>query len=128
MMDAMKATRRMLLGILVLAIAGTWWLLDVVAELEFVYPFKVEELPGEGPIRLRISGAVSSNLLRARKITTKIHGSAIVVLLYAVPGSLRPGTTGQIDYELPIPDSVTEVRFGNNAKVIWTRGSSLRSR
>ena len=117
-MDAMKVTRRVLLGILVLVIAGGWWLLDVVAELEFVYPFKVEELPGAGPTRLRISGSVSESYLVARKITTKTQGSAIVVLVYVIPGDLSPGSKRDFEYELQVPDPVNEVQFGRNAKTI----------
>jgi hypothetical protein len=33
----------------------------------------------------------------------------------------RPGLSGSFDYELSVPDSVHEVRFGSEKVVIWKR-------
>jgi len=143
MIDAMTVPRRFSLAFLALAIAGFCVMVfeipggrlvqgfkdvafDEVLDLDLVGNLKVEELPGATPTRLRISGFVFKSWKSVTKITTEKTSSAIVVFVHVF--LTRPGTTGQIDYELPIPDSVTEVRFGNNAKVIWTRGSSLPSR
>ena len=99
---------------------------DEVLDLDLVGNLRVEELPGATPTRLRITGFVFKSWKTVTKITTQKNGSAIVVFVHVF--LTRPGTTGQIDYELPVPDSVTAVRFGKNEKVIWTRGSSLPSR
>ncbi len=33
----------------------------------------------------------------------------------------RPGATGTFEYDVSVPDSVNEIRFGNNEALIWAR-------
>jgi hypothetical protein len=116
--------------LLVLLVAGccaaAYWLyksaFDVVLEPKDVIFIKVKEEPGVRPTKLQIDSATSSSAMSVYKIATRTEGSAIVVLVHA--GMARRGTSGTIKYELSVPDSVYEVRFGRSSTVIWKRGAS----
>jgi hypothetical protein len=92
---------------------------DRILEPIDVVMFKVEEIPGAHPTQLRISGGTSSSAESVYKVTTKTEGATIVVLVHA--GIARKGTSGDIKYELSVPDSVSEVRFGHSSTLIWKR-------
>ena len=95
---------------------------DAILESKDVIFLKVKEEPGVRPIKLQIDSATSSSAMSVYKIATRTEGSTIVVLIHA--GLAKEGTSGTIKYELSVPDSVNEVRFGRNATLIWTRGES----
>jgi hypothetical protein len=60
-----------------------------------------------------------------RSITTKKDGPLIIIAVHlALIGLVKPITPGMFEYELPVPDSVDEVRFGSSATPIWKRESS----
>ena len=96
---------------------------DRILEPIDVVMFKTEEIRGAYPTQLRISGGTSSSAESVYKITTKKEGATIVVLVHA--GIAKKGTSGDIKYELSVPDSVSEVRFGHSSTPIWKRDSSL---
>jgi|SRR5882672_312586 len=96
---------------------------DRILEPIDVVMFKIEEVRGAYPTQLRISGGTSSSAESVYKVTTTTEGATIVVLVHV--GIAKKGTSGDIKYELLVPDSVSEVRFGHSSALIWKRGSSL---
>jgi hypothetical protein len=109
----------------VLALAVTYRLYivaqDRILERNDVVLFKVESVPEAHPTRLRISGGTSSSAESVYKITTKTKGATMVVLVHA--GFAKEGTSGTINYELSVPDSVNEVYFGQSSTLIWKRSA-----
>ena len=134
MKSAQKATvmtmSRLVQVVLVLVVAGCcaagYWLyksaFDVILERKDVIFLKVKEEPGVLPIKLQIDSATSTSAMSVYKIITKTEGSAIVVLVHA--GLAKSGTSGTIHFDLSVPDSVNEVRFGHSSTLIWKRGVS----
>ena len=94
---------------------------DVILESKDVQNLKIEELQGTHPTRLRLSGLAFNSSMGVRKITTKRDGPAEVVLVH-LSVALR-GASGNFAYDLTIPDSVNEVRFGSSTTPIWKRGA-----
>lgn len=95
---------------------------DVILESRDVQNFKVEERPGTHPTRLKLSGLAFNSSMGVRKITTKRDGSAVVVLVHL--SLAHRGASGNFAYDLTVPDSVNEVRFGSRTTPIWTRRAS----
>lgn len=86
---------------------------------------KVEELSGVHPTRLKISARLLFSGAVIRTIAEKEQGSTITILVHlAAVGEAKPKTTGGLEYELSVPDSVNEVRFGHSSTLIWKRGAS----
>lgn len=99
---------------------------DSILESNGVFRLTVEELPGTHPTKLKISGGLLTSSQFVRKITERRKGATIVVsvhLALAGIGLAQPKNGGGIDYELLVPDSVNEVRFGRGSELIWKRGS-----
>jgi hypothetical protein len=67
---------------------------------------------------VRVSGLCGPALV-VKKITTKRDNTSIVVLVHVMLA--RPGATGEFEYDVAVPDSVNEIRFGRNEALIWTR-------
>jgi hypothetical protein len=88
--------------------------------IEWYPALKVEEIPGTTPTKLRISGGTSKDWKSVTSITTRVRGEAIVILVHTYPS--KPGTSGDFENELAVPDSVNEVRFGNGERRVWQRG------
>lgn len=93
---------------------------DVILEPKDVQNFKVEKLPGT-PTRLMLSGLAFNSSMGVRKITTKRDGTAVVVLVRL--SLAHRGASGNFAYELTVPDSVNEVRFGHSVTTVWKRGT-----
>jgi hypothetical protein len=99
-------------------------LYNVILEAKDIQSFKVEELHGTPPTKLKISGHPFYSGMVVRNIIAKHDGPAITVLVHlALIGLAKPKTSGIFEYELTIPDSVNEVRFGRTVLPIWKRGS-----
>jgi hypothetical protein len=115
---------QVLLVLLVAGGAGLYFLFeaafDVILEPRNMFVLTVEELPGGRPLRLKIRG-VAPPAQSVYRIENKTKGSVIVVLAHG--GLAKEGTSGTIEYELSVPDSVDEVRFGNSSAPIWKRNS-----
>jgi hypothetical protein len=73
---------------------------------------------------LKISGFVfHSAPLFVSRVESKIDGPVKTVLVYLTPiGSA--GRSCDVNYEVAIPESVNEVRFGPEGTVIWRRKSA----
>lgn len=120
----MSAGHRISLVIVaVLAIVGCGLLysrhFNVILESKDVQFFKVEEIPGPAPTRLRISGLVFKSAMSVRKITDEMKGTNVTVVVRV--GLAKPGTSGSFSYEFKLPDSIRTVTFGTDPTPIWTR-------
>jgi len=59
-----------------------------------------------------------------RTITTKRKDQTLIVLAHVgLSGLVKPNSNWGKNYEVTIPDTVTEVRFGHSTTPIWKRGS-----
>jgi hypothetical protein len=101
-------------------------LYNVILESNRIAHFNVEEIRGTHPTKLRISGNPMSAVMIVRDVSEKKDGSTITVWVHlAMVHIAKPlRSDAWLDYELIVPDSVNEVRFGRNATPIWKRGSS----
>ena len=97
-------------------------LFDVILESKDVQNFKVEELRVANSTALELSGLAFNSSMGVRKITTQKNGDAIVILVHL--SLARRGASGNFAYELTVPDSVNEVRFGRGKTPIWKRGGT----
>ena len=127
---AMKTIIKIAVLLMVLLAMGGGWALynmffNVILESKDVLNLKVEETPYSHPTQLKLSGLAFNSSMGIRKITTKRDGPAIVVLVHLSLASR--GASGNFAYELTVPDSVKEVRFGRSNISIWKRGMSSTS-
>src|SRR5260221_6460641 len=100
---------------------------NVILESKYVDHFNVAELLGTHPTKLKISGHPFYSGMVVRAVTEKKDGPTIIVSVHlAVIGLVKPKTTGMFEYEVSVPDSVNEVRFGRSSTLIWQQGSSSR--
>ena len=119
----MKSIYKCFLCILaLLTVGGCAAVQNAVLESKDVQFLKVHELQAARPTRLKISGLAFHSAMSVNKITTKTEGSAMVVLVHLAIA--KQGTSGSFEYELAVPDSVNEVRFGNSSVRIWKRRPS----
>jgi len=98
---------------------------NVIPESKDISFISVQELPGSGPTKLKISGSPFYSGMVLRKVTAETRGAVITVTLHmALVGLAKPTTPGlAFEYELTVPDTVNEVRIGRDAKLSWTRRS-----
>jgi len=97
---------------------------NVVLESKNVYHFKVQELAKIPTTRLRITGQLTNSSMVVRSVTEKKDGQAITVVAHlALVGLAKPKTVGGLDYEMVVPDSINEVRFGSDSTLVWKRTS-----
>jgi hypothetical protein len=98
---------------------------NVILEAKDVQYLKVEELRATRPVKLKISGHPFYSGMVVRSITAKNDGPVIIVSVHlAAIGLVKPKTSGTFEYELTVPESITEVRFGRSPTPIWKRGTS----
>src|SRR5258708_11291879 len=101
----MKSLLRFLLCCpLIFSTGGCTFMHHEIIESKDVQFFKVEKLPGEHPVKVRLSGLAFKSAMSVTKITTKIEGSAIIVSVHLALA--KPGTSGSFEYDLVVPDSV----------------------
>lgn len=96
---------------------------SMILEYKDVQSIKATEIPDRTPLALKISGLVVHSALSVEKITTTAEGSSLIVYVHLAIA--RPGLSGRFERELPVPDSINEVRFGNENVVIWKRTPTL---
>jgi hypothetical protein len=104
------------------AVAGVgFYRHTMVLERNFAMNLKVTEIQqGENRV-VRISGFCGHSSQSVKDITTRRAGSSIVVLVHI--WLVRNGATGAFEYDVPVPDGVNDVRFGNDQVVIWRRNA-----
>jgi hypothetical protein len=94
---------------------------EPVLESKDVLGLKVEDHGADGSSpRLKISGLAFNSSMAVDKITTVEKNGAITVLVHLFRA--RRGTSGSFTYDLAVPTSVNEVRFGEQETEIWHRG------
>lgn len=91
----------------------------MVLEKKDVQFFKVSDIPTRTPHALKISGLAFHSALAVEKISTITEGQSLTVFIHLVPA--KPGLSGSFEYELTIPDSISDVKFGNEKVEIWNR-------
>jgi hypothetical protein len=97
-------------------------LYNVTLESDLISDFKVEQLRDTSPITLKMSGQPMYSGMIVRKVTTKTRGRVMVVTAHlALVGLARPITPGQFQYQLTVPESVDEIRFGTQGTPVWKR-------
>jgi hypothetical protein len=101
-------------------------LYNEILEPRDVHHLDVEEVPGTHPTVLDISIQPLSSAAVLRSITTKKRGQTLIVLAHAgLSGFVKPNSNWDKNFELTVPDSVNEVRFGRSKTLIWKRESAL---
>jgi len=129
-MKKMVSKRISILILLALLVAGGGAyvyiaLYDHILDPMGVDRFDVEEIDGTHSTRLKISARLLFSGEVIRTITEKQDGPTITILVHlALVGLAKPKTTGGLEYEFSVPDSVNEVRFGRSSTLIWKRGAS----
>lgn len=112
-----------LLALLVLVIAGGYrvynMLFNVILEARDVQNFRVQEVQEKYPTELRLSGLAFNSSMGIRNITTEKYGPVLTVLVHL--SLAHRANSGNFDYQLTVPDSVNEVRFGRSSVAIWKR-------
>jgi len=122
----MKMIYKLALFLLVLLAVGGCMALynmffDVILESKDVQNFKVQEVQGTHPTWLQLSGLAFNSSMGVRKISTKRDGTAVVVLVHL--SLAHRAASGNFAYELTVPDSVNEVRFGHSVTPVWKRAT-----
>jgi hypothetical protein len=79
----------------------------------------VEAIPPTQSKILRISGLAFKSSMAVKEITEDKKDSVVVVLVHLALA--KPGRSGSFVYELTLPDSVKQVRFGTSTTPIWER-------
>lgn len=105
--------------LIILGLGGCTAKQDMILEYKDVQFFKAEAEPPSAPKTLRISGLAFHSALSVGKITSESEAGSLVVLIHLIPAT--KGTSGSFAFELSIPDSIRDVRFGNERVVIWKR-------
>jgi hypothetical protein len=100
-----------------------YWHTVTILEYRHTVGLKVEELHPAGSDVVRISGRAFHSALAVKKITCERDGSSIAVFVHLFV--TRGGRTGSFVYDVPVPASVTEVRFGPERAVIWRRPAPI---
>ena len=116
-----KPLGAVLVIILVVAAYYMWWH-TVVLERISIAQLKIVEHTRSGLTIVHVSGWCLDDAYAIKRITATVEGSSINLLVYAF--LVRSGKTGAIEYDVTIPPSVNELRFGKERVVIWRRGGS----
>jgi len=98
----------------------------IILERETVVHLQVVELQRGQSVVVRISGLSGHSALSVKRITSHVENGTIIVIvhLFSLPGQ---GTSGNFQYDVPVPESVNEIRFGQKNELIWQRKSGPAS-
>ncbi|MGA3082525.1 MAG: hypothetical protein ABSD44_14325 [Terracidiphilus sp.] len=104
------------------AAIGIYWFRHAsVLERKYVVGLRADEFQHGGIHVVRISGLCGHSSMSVYDVKAQRLDSSINVLVYI--NLVLPGTKGYINYDVPIPDGVNEVRFGKEKVVIWRRNT-----
>ncbi|MFI5103207.1 MAG: hypothetical protein ACHP9V_07575 [Terriglobales bacterium] len=101
-----------------------WWN-TIILEREAVIHLQVIELQHGRSTVVRISGLSGHSALSVKKITSHVENGEITVIVRLFLA--REGTSGNFQYDVPVPESVNEIRFGQKKELIWRRESGPES-
>jgi hypothetical protein len=96
-----------------------WWH-TVILERKYVVHLQVVELQHGRSTVVRISSLSGLSAYSVKKITSHVEGDmkTVIVRLFLA----RRGTSGNFQYDVLVPESVNEIRFGQASELIWRRG------
>lgn len=113
------------IGITVYAVWTSFF--DHTMRMAEVQRVGVEEVPETHPLQLRVRVVPLGSAPVIRKVTFKRQGGSITVTYHlAIATLVKPSQNWHEPYLLMVPDSVNEVRFGSDDRVIWRRGAAAR--
>lgn len=98
--------------------AGT----KMILEYKDVQFPKVQETKNNNSVSLNISGLAFHSSLAVSNIETRIENHSLMVYVNLIIA--KEGLSGSFSYELAVPNSIDEVRFGNEKILIWSRSKS----
>lgn len=98
-----------------------WWWNTVVLERGAVVHLQVVELRQAPSTAVRISGISGHSALSVKKITSNSENATITVIVRLF--LVREETSGYFQHDVPVPESVNEIRFGQKRELIWKRDS-----
>ncbi len=101
-----------------------WWH-TLTLERPAVMQLQVVELQQGRSTVVRISGFSGHSAYSVKKITSRVENDTITVIVHLFLA--RKGTTGNFQYDVPVPESVNEIRFGQKKELIWKRESGPAS-
>ena len=108
--------------VLVLAILGlvgyVYWHTSVLEIKQFAN-LKVAEYVRSGSRIVTLSGFCNEPAIAIKKVETETEGSVITVLAYGY--LVRGNATGNLNYDVPVIPALTEIRFGKQRALVWTR-------
>jgi hypothetical protein len=113
-------------GVLIIVVAWTALIVlnnQGILEYGHVLSFKVTERDDHQLTTLEIAGRVIDSSLGVGEITTKTEGASLAVIVHLI--FAWPGASGNFKRDLVVPNSIREVRFGNDRILIWERGSGV---
>jgi len=97
-----------------------WWWNTVVLERGAVVHLQVVELRQGPSTVVRISGLSGHSALSVKKISSHCENATITVIVRLL---VREETSGYFQYDVPVPESVNEIRFGQKRELIRKRDS-----
>ena len=110
--------------VVILGIAAymIWWH-TVVLNRRSIVKLTVVEHTNSGATVVHVSGLCGDDGYSIKRIAIAVEGSSITMFVYA--SIVRPGKTGWFEYDVPVPPSVNEIRFGKDKVLIWRRESPM---
>jgi len=94
----------------------------IVLEQKDIQFFKAEAIRNQKSITLKVSGLAFHSSLAVSNIKTEQQADSLHVTIFLT--TAREGLSGSFNYEITVPDSVSNVRFGNEKTLIWERNKN----
>jgi hypothetical protein len=95
---------------------------DQILEQSETWHLRVEEVSGTSPLQIRITTDPYQSAAVIRRVTISRRDDELTVLYHlAIAVLAKPSLNWGKPYTLTVPNSVSEVRFGHRAEVIWRR-------
>jgi len=99
----------------------------MVLELNHWQRLEVSDVPRNGEDIVHISGPFIDSGLAITNVSTRRHGTSIIVLVHAFLTQAGFGDNGRLQYDVIVPANVNDIRFGNNKAIIWQRNQKSTS-
>ena len=92
---------------------------EMVLEYESVGNFQIDEMIENGTHYIIVTGLSLHSSLNVKKVETLKNNSDIVVLVYLTLVRSKESPSGSFYYKFKIDDSVKQILFGKNKKLVW---------
>jgi hypothetical protein len=106
--------------VVLLSVTYVWWGYTSVLERKVAFLQVVELQHGKSTV-VRITGFSGESACSVKKITSHVENGTITVFVHLFLA--REGTSGNFQYDVHVPESVNEIRFGKKRELIWSRES-----